>query len=118
MDAIALQNHLLELFRLKRNNTAILAELSVHDWIHVSFEKRYLLNNYIFDFEPKRVDYISESEVCCYLHASDGCPYKMTLIFEEKWQLQSLLFLCQGCFGEADSYTACVVCGGSGWGGL
>jgi hypothetical protein len=50
-----------------------------------------------------------------YLEAVDRCPYKIELIFEEKWSLKSFLFQCQGCFGNDNK---CGVCGGSGWGVL
>lgn len=110
-----LLKNILRLFKSVRNNIKILQHLTKEKIIHSTFEKTYLLNNVDFDFEIIEKQPKNEDLIEFYLEANDGSPYKVELIFEEKWYLKSFHFQCQSCFGEDEE---CKVCGGLGWGVL
>ena len=115
MDSPELLKYILEIFKVHKNNLRILEHLSNENIIYHSFEGRYLLNN--TDFEFKLVETVFKNSELneFYLEAIDGSPYRVELIFEDKWYLKSFLFQCQSCFGNDIN---CQVCGGSGWGVL
>lgn len=115
MTAIELVTHILDLFKNYRNNLKIINHLEREKIIHSSFENRYLLNNIDFEFKLIETIYKNIDLVDFYFEATDGSPYRLELIFEDKWYLKSFLFQCQSCFGEDKN---CQVCGGSGWGVL
>lgn len=115
MTAEELLNVTLNIFKSYRDGTKILEQLLKQEIIHESCERRDILNLYDFDFGlvEKVVENNNSKEF--YLDAADTTPYKMVFIFEEKWYLKAVLFLCQGCFGDD---AECNVCDGSGWGVL
>ncbi|GGF10385.1 hypothetical protein [Flavobacterium limi] len=115
MKSKELLNIILKLFKSHRNNSEIIKELLNREIINFSFEKKYVLNNVDFDFELVKTISKNKDLIEYYVEASDGSPYKIELIFDQKWLLKSFLFQCQGCFGNDDE---CLVCGGSGWGVL
>ena len=115
MNAINLLNKVLELFKKYKDNSKILEQLLKHNMLHSSFEQRYILNNNVFHFVLADTVVVSDYLVEFYLTASDRCPYRVEIVFDERWYLKSLLFMCPACMGEDEE---CNVCGGSGWGVL
>ncbi|QKJ31689.1 hypothetical protein HQ865_18600 [Mucilaginibacter mali] len=115
MDAIELLSNVLEVFKANRNATDTLKYLLENNILHPSFEQRYVLNNDAWQFTITGKNEINTGLVEFYLEASDRCPYRAEVLFEDKWYLRSFMFLCPGCFGEDRT---CGVCDGSGWGVL
>lgn len=100
--------------RYKSGSNALEALLN-NDILHSSFERRYILNTIHSEFHLISENAKSDKWVEFYLDSLDGSPFKVEIVFEERWRLKSFLFQCQGCFGEDEK---CSVCGGSGWGVL
>lgn len=115
MTADEILNHILTVFDQYKNNAKILKRLKEHDLIHPSFEQRYILNNDEFQFSVISSANKNDGLVEFYLESKTSCPYRAEVVFDGKWYLKSLLFQCQGCFGDDSK---CGVCGGSGWGAL
>lgn len=115
MTAIEFLNHVLELFKLYKDNSKILNYLLKNNMLHSCFEQRYILNNADFQFTVTDIVYKNDNDVEFYLEALGACPYKADVLFDKKWYLRSFRFQCQGCFGDDNE---CGVCGGSGWGVL
>ena len=115
MNPIDFLSFILNLIKNCKDNNKILRLLESNKLLHPLFEERYILNNVDYGFTLIKTLSKDKEQIEFYLESTDGSPYKIEIVFIDKWYLKSFTFQCQSCFGYD---TNCDVCGGSGWGVL
>ena len=104
-----------KILQIEAPNSHILEQLTNLQLLSKDFESRYILHNVDKVYTITNIVEDVPNKILVFVEAKDNSPYRIELIKSSKWQINSFLCQCQGCFGED---TTCGVCGGGGWGVL